>query len=67
MQNMKRPPPAFSLHSHGAVGASRLSLIYLEYRLAINYTILEEPLAKSFKMQRAMLNFRALLLEFTLL
>lgn len=50
MQNMKRPPPlAFrSLHSHGAVGASKLSLIYLEHRLAINYTILEEPLGQEF-------------------
>lgn len=49
MQNMKRPPLAFrSLHSHGAVGASKLSLVYLEHCLAINYTILEEPHGQEF-------------------
>lgn len=48
MQNMKRPPSFRSLHSHGAVGASILSLVYSEHCLATNYTILEEPLGQEF-------------------
>lgn len=39
---------------------------FSEHCLAINYTIWKNLLANSFKKQRAMLNFRALMLEFTL-
>lgn len=65
MQNMKGPLAFRSLHSHGAVGTSKLFLVYSEHCLAI-IPFGDNPLTNSFKMQRAMLNFRALLLEFTL-
>jgi hypothetical protein len=54
MQNMKSSLASGSLHSHGAVGASKLLLVYSEHCLAINYTILEgslgqkDPLAKCY-------------------
>ncbi|KAF6351650.1 hypothetical protein mRhiFer1_010154 [Rhinolophus ferrumequinum] len=63
MQNMKRPLASRSLHSHGAADASKLLLVHLEHCLAINYTIFGRNRWPTVQKQRAMLNFRALILS----
>lgn len=63
MQNMKGPLASWSLHSYGAVDASELLLVYLEHCLAINYTIFGRNRWPTVQKQRAMLNFRALILS----